>query len=229
MWKQYYIDNYGGDDNWGVKRMGDVKMAIAVLSGRDLNPMFVAALNGLTAQLQNAGIKGVDRPLFCMMFKSNVGCISAGRQLVLDECISHDFTHVLFIDDDMVFGKDILDSMFQNLDRFAVIGLNAVRKDPTQNYFCARTLGGEMLSSEGKTGCEEVLRIGMGIMLIYLKKIQHIPAPHFEVRWNFQTGAYISEDFFFCDKLRAHCITIGVDHDSSQTVGHVGDYVYGIK
>jgi hypothetical protein len=160
------------------------------------------------------------------MFRDNVGCLSAGRQLVLDQAIERGLTHLLYIDDDMTFPVTVAyDLLKHDVD---VVALNAVRKDPSKLTFCARYKDGEEVSSLGKHGLEQVRRVGMGVCLVKIEAAAKAPKPHFEVVYNRTSKNYISEDYFFCDHMHASGAKIYVDHEASQKVGHVGDYIYGI-
>ena len=126
----------------------------------------------------------------------------------------------------MTFPSDVAYSLLKH--DVDVVALNAVRKDPTKWTFCARGEDGAMVSSYGRMGLEQVRRVGMGVMLVNVAAAMKAPKPHFEVVYNRYSKAYISEDYFFCDLMRAVGCKIYIDHDASQNVGHVGDFVYGI-
>ena len=197
------------------------KIAIAVLSGRDHNPWFTKSLVELVVYLGHQ-----KKHSFMTMFRGNVSNIAAGRQSVLDDALTTDFTHLLFLDDDMAFPMDILDSMLES--GFPVTALNAAKKLPNHLSFSAVDLAGYECSSLGKSGCERVLRAGTGIMLIELNALSEIPKPHFEQKYDILTGKFHGEDYYFCDKLNYYGVPIGVDHSASQGIGHIGDYNYGI-
>jgi len=206
----------------GKKMDKKIKLGIAVLSGRDHNPRFVKSLLDLVMVL------AVEQKItFCVMLRTNVGCLSAGRQLVMDQAIERGFTHLLYIDDDMTFLPTVAYDLLKH--SVPVVALNAVRKDPSKQIFCARDMDGEPLSSINKSGLQEVTRCGMGVMLVDVQAVKDMPKPYFEVVYNRYRKAYISEDYFFCDHVRANGHAIFVDHDASQYVGHVGDFTYGIN
>jgi len=67
------------------------------------------------------------------------------------------------------------------------------------------------------------------MILLDLNAIKSIKPPHFEIIWDEKTQEYLGEDHYFCAKLRSNGIKIYVDHDASQTVGHIGDYTYTLN
>lgn len=198
-----------------------IKLGIAVISGRDHNPKFTKCILELVARLTLEA-----KFSFQLMLRDNVGCLSAGRQLILDQAVQAGLTHILYIDDDMTFPTTVAYDLLKH--DVEVVALNAVRKDPTKWTFCARDKDGCMVSSYGRHGLEEVRRVGMGVMLVRVSATQRAPKPHFEVVYNRHSGAYISEDYYFCDHMRAVGAKIFIDHDASQSVGHVGDFVFGL-
>lgn len=202
-----------------------MKIYISVISNRNHNPMFVGSLYALTQHLTHRG-KQYGVQTYAIGIGTGHSCLSRGRQEALDTAIKNGYTHLLFLDDDMVFEPNIVEVMIGR--NVPVIGANAVLKTAGPIKFVARTEQGARVSSTGKTGIEEVYRTGTGIMLIAVDPVRNIARPHFEVIWHPEKKDYISEDSYFCDKLRAHNIPIHIDHDVSQTVGHVGDYIYAM-
>jgi hypothetical protein len=82
------------------------------------------------------------------------------------------------------------------------------------------------INSYGKTGLEEVYRVGLGMCLIRLDVLKNIPAPLFEVKWLPEHNTYQGEDVYLCNALRNKGIKLYVDHTASNLVGHIGDYSY---
>lgn len=197
-----------------------MKLSMHIVSNRDHKPMFVGSLYALTQHLTHRGRDyGVEK--HAVTIGSGHSCLPMGRQQAISFVRKHGFSHLLYLDDDMAFPPDIVEIMASR--KLPVIGANYTTKSDTPRYV-AMDENRKPVSSRNKTGVEEVARLGMGIMLIDMAAISHIAAPHFEIVWD-KTG-YISEDSYFCDKLRAAGVKIYVDHDVSQKVGHVGDYVY---
>jgi hypothetical protein len=200
------------------------RVYIAIVSNRDHKAMFTGALYALTQHITHQGMKyGVER--HAVSVGSGHSCLSMGRQEALEMARKHNFTHVLFIDDDMVFAPNLLQQLISH--KVGVVGANAMTKDQRNSQFVVRGMDGERLSSKGKKGIEEVTRHGMGVMLVEMAAISHVAVPHFEVVW--KNGSYVSEDNYFCDKLREHGVKIYTDHDAAQQIGHVGDYVYAMN
>lgn len=158
---------------------------------------------------------------------SNISLLSKGRQDAITHALKQGCTHMLFLDDDMIFPENSLEILLSRKSQ--AIGVNYVRKNTTELLHVSADLNGQMVYSKGKSGIEEVGHVGMGIFLLDLAIIKSVPAPHFEVLWNTNISDYDSEDTYFCEKLRKHGVKIHVDHDLSQKVGHIGDYAYTLN
>ncbi len=199
-----------------------MKLCIAIVSNRDHKAAFVGSLYALTQHLTHQGKNyGVEQ--HAVSIGAGHSCLSMGRQQALIFATKHAFSHVLFLDDDMAFAPDAVQVLSQR--KVAVVGANYTTKSDTPRYV-AVDANRNPVSSKNKKGIEEIARIGMGMLLVEMQAIAHIPAPHFEVLWD--KKGYISEDLYFCDKLRANGVKIHVDHDVSQHIGHVGEYIYSM-
>lgn len=199
-----------------------MKLLVASPSNRDICPSFMVAMMNLHLRLHAIGVNGKKCEVI-MHLLANSSLLSAARQNALDAAIKENCTHLLMLDDDMVFPSDVVDKLtVHDLD---FVAANYVSKGPTGKP-TAVGLDGKIYSC-GKTGIEEVGWVGLGCCLLKLTdEIKAIPRPHFEVMWLEETSSYLGEDYYFCEKLRHNGIKLHVDHDVSQEIGHVGDYKF---
>lgn len=208
-------------------------LVISVISNRDHKPWFTQSLCELL--LHSVSCKmGLESAQIDVAPNNSI--LPTGRQKALWRAFGNNATHLLSIDDDMVFPQNALQIMAsRNVD---MIGVNAVCKNPSVYNPTAWGFDGKQIDSRGEKGIEEVARIGFGMVLINLSKIKAIPAPHFDIAWKGGhpiTGEinkehpFSPEDYFFCNKLTEHGIKIFVDHDVSQRIGHIGDYIFTLN
>ncbi|MDE2233458.1 MAG: hypothetical protein KGJ90_05105 [Patescibacteria group bacterium] len=146
-----------------------------------------------------------------------------GRQIILDDAIKNGCTHILWIDDDTDFHPKAFDYMLsRDLDYVAA---NLIKKQfpitPT-----AQGVDGKIISSEGKTGIEEVAWLGLAFCLMKTKILEGMTRPHFGVTYCQESGEYVGEDTFLCEKIHDKGIKLYVDHDASNLCGHIGDFSY---
>jgi len=201
-----------------------MRLFIAVPSNRDHSPLFVASIVGLVQYHSVNGIKSRKLEDLRPSFKMGCSNIATARNDFVKEAISGGFTHLLFIDDDMVFPLDMLDVLCKY--DTPVVAANCPKKSLELTY-TAFGLDNKRLDSTGKTGYEQVMRVGTGIMLIDLSIFKDLPKPYFTFAYNHHNDRIIGEDYHFCALLNKHNIPIIIDHDISQQIGHVGAYTYG--
>ncbi len=197
-----------------------MKTYISIPSCRDWKPHFGSSLCGLVKKMTQDGID------FDMLAMMGTSVLPKARQLSVDHAIKHGFTHILFLDDDMAFPADLFESLSKH--NLPVVAANYSNKssDPKPQ---THGLDGKPMFSRGKLGIEEAGWIGFGAVLINLSAISDIPKPLFEMRWMEERNSFIGEDYYFCGKVRAHGVKIYIDHNASQKMGHVGDFVYGVN
>lgn len=202
-----------------------MRLAISIITNRDHHPIFSGCFAGLIMHLTRHGRDyGVES--FTVNSNYRISLLSKGRQDALGFGLNGGFTHTLLLDDDMAFPPDTMEILASR--NVQAIGSNYLTRDGN-NHCVAFGDDKNRIDSRGRTGIQEVARIGLGIFLLDLEAIRNIPPPHFEILWNPAIQNYEGEDMYFCDKLRGHGIKIHVDHDASQKVGHVGDFVYRLN
>ncbi len=206
-----------------------MRLFIGIPSNRDHSPDFVASL---VALVQNAAVNGLmggaaSRKLEDLRVCIKVNCsnIATGRNDLVQGAIDGGFTHILFLDDDMTFRFDMLDDLCKY--DAPVVAANCCQKRE-EIVFTAVGLDKKRVDSRGKTGWEQVMRVGTGIMLVDISIFKDLPKPWFNFEWNEASGRLIGEDYYFCRMLNRNNIPIIIDHDVSQHIGHVGSYTYGL-
>src|SRR5574343_372691 len=137
-----------------------MRLFIAIPSNRDHSPHFVASLVTL---VQNHAVNGViPQKLEDLRISIKVNCsnIATGRNDAVQEAIDAGMTHILFLDDDMTFPFDMLDHLCKY--DAPVVAANCCQKRD-EIVFTAIGLDRQRVDSRGKTGWEQVMRVGTGI------------------------------------------------------------------
>jgi len=208
--------------------MTNVRLFIAISSNRGWCVHFASALLGLVYRIGQQGIgEGFALESFSIKILGNASCLSMSRESNLKEAFDNGYTHILMLDDDMIFPDDTLERMLAHRKPF--MACNYMRKgngEPT-----AQDMQGKLINSAERTGIESVYSVGLGIVLIELDAIRHVGAPHFSVMWDETRKVYWGEDLYFCELVRGSNppVEIFVDHEISKLVRHVGDYGYGFS
>lgn len=204
--------------------MVDVKLYISVPSCREPKSGFNASFLSLSAYLLQKGIKDHNLVGIYPQIAAQASCLSQARQHSLSTALKEGFTHWLSLDDDMMFPANIVDIMIAHDE--AIVTANYRKKNHVNVLGVCQGLDGKIIDSTGRSGTEKIGWMGGGLFLANLNRIKHIPAPHFEVVWCPERQDYYDQDNYFSAKLREAGIDILLDHDLSQSVKHIGDYLF---
>lgn len=151
--------------------------------------------------------------------------LQRSRSMLVAQALKHkQTTHVLFIDTDMRFPPDVARRMMAH-DK-DIVGCNyrhrTVRVDST-----ARGMNDQWVNSAERSGLEEVLHTGTGMLLIKRRVFEKMEKPWFETTYRHMQDDWMGEDVFFCVMARRAGFKVWIDHDLSKEVGHVGLFEYG--
>lgn len=156
--------------------------------------------------------------------------VPEARNLCVEKALSIEADKILFIDSDMVFRLDAL-------ERLQSSGLDVIGA-----AYPKRIDGGglnflPMIDSSGYEDAEiePVRGIGLGFMLIDVAVLRRIERPWFE--WGYygeetlravgiNGRTFMSEDYYFCLKVRAASCGVFMDKLLTLKMGHVGTKVY---
>lgn len=197
----------------------DVNLLITVSSGRGWASRFGHSLAALMLHLGlfrlNGKLAGISLRV------TNQAYLVASRQDHLTSAITEGFTHWLSFDDDMTFPENTVERLLtHNKD---VVTCNYRKKTPDRIEYVCSDLNGKMLDSTDQTDLVRIGSMGMGVTMVDINKIKHIPGPHFAVIWSKELNRFIIEDAVFSEVLKEHGIELWCDQELSQEVGHVGE------
>jgi len=150
------------------------------------------------------------------------------RERLAEEALKDGADAILWIDSDMRFPKDALQILLSR--KLPIVGVNATTRRfpvlPTALDYDQETKDLVKVTSKDKTGLEEVLGLGFGMVLIRKEVFQKVEKPWF---WFEQTdkGGTIGEDIYFCVKAFDKGFKTVLDHDLSKHIRHIGTYEYG--
>lgn len=133
-------------------------------------------------------------------------------------------THILWTDCDMKFQPENVQALLaHDLD---IVGCNYLRRLPPHAP-TAISLDGKFVAP--KSGLEEVMYTGMGLMLTKAEVFRKMEEPWFMQPWDPETKDTVGEDVWFCKRAAETGFKVWVDHDASVGVGHVGKQVLTIE
>lgn len=156
------------------------------------------------------------------------------RQKLVETALSYEgMTHMLFVDSDMDFPRDILHRWLP-LNKPIIAANCCTKKIPSNPTARSKVEGNKngariFTTPEKAKACEveRVWRIGTGVMLIDLSIFKKVSAPYFPMNWDTQYNDWYGEDWGFCSRVEKQGIPIYVEHSVSWEVKHLGEAEYG--
>jgi len=151
--------------------------------------------------------------------------IHQAREDFMDQMLKGDYTHLLFIDEDMGFREETLPIMLSR--KYPIVGCNYRIKVPPC-LFTARTADGQsdLKTTAETTGLEETLWMGFGFCLIERQVVEATKAPRFLGGYNHTKHKYATEDAPFFLQARKLGFIPMVDQDASKLIYHCGNWSY---
>jgi hypothetical protein len=206
-----------------------MKLAVGVVSNRDWRPSFGMSLVKLVTHLATAGInargdKPVELEALDVLPRMAGSALVRGRRLLMQDAIDGGFTHLLSLDDDMIYPHDCLDYFCRSDE--AMIAANYCSRNNAGKPVAVKPGDGgvpQHVMSKGFTGQEEVHRTGFGVALIDVTKVAAMPQPWFATPWIDDIKTELTEDYWFCVQLHKAGHKVIIDHDVSNNTLHMTD------
>jgi hypothetical protein len=142
--------------------------------------------------------------------------VAQNRIYIVEKAKEAQCTHVLFIDDDMVFPADTLDRLLAHNKE--VVGVDSHSR--TLPLKSTVLFDGTLMPKE----LFECIQVGTGIMLIDMKIFTRMVKPYFEFQMMDSGFMKMGEDAWFCEEV--YRLGFKVYCDPTIEVKHIGDYEY---
>jgi hypothetical protein len=175
----------------------------------------------------------VDGKKMSYMVHNKRGSILASmRQKQLDAAIENKATHLLWVDSDQTFPRDLAHRLIKRKKQVvaANVATKVIPSCSTARLRSGTPEGVPLYTTPDSTGLVEVWRVGTGIMMIDLnifKKPALKERPYFNQPWNEELDSYVGEDWSFAERLEKAGVKLYVDQDVSKEIGHLGTLKYG--
>ena len=152
------------------------------------------------------------------------------REDIAERAVANGFTHLCFLDDDMVFAPDVLVSMANHAKAGKDIVLTnyLVKEWPPKTFVAMGMDGDRCRTTAEKSGLEEVFGSGFGVSIINLDVFRKLDQPWFMPTWSKERG-YSTEDLPFFRRARESGFRAWLDHDASKKVAHNGQKQWSWK
>lgn len=184
-----------------LHKMVDIKLSIAIPCGTPYVPVdFMMSLLAMEKPVIHSHdfIMGI--------------VIDHARNKLVENAIESGCTHILFLDSDMTFPKDLIEKLLKQ-DKDIVGGMYVNRH--VQTTIVAYQLGKNGLyrniTYDKPKGLVEVDGIGTGALLIKIDVFKNLPKPWFKFALHKPSGNTISEDLMFCKLAKSNGYKIYCD------------------
>lgn len=209
----------------------ELKLLVAIPSTQTWEADFGMSLVFMSTYVSAHPVPGYGRVAYQVQNKRG-SILAHMRQTFVEQALKHGASHLLFIDSDQTFPRDTVHRLIAHNKQ--VVGANIATKvlpaQPTARNKSNDIHGDLVYTRPSSKGLEQVWRLGTGLMLIDMnifKREGMQQGPWFSQYWHEKLGAYVGEDWAFCERLDAAGVKIWVDHDLSKEVGHIGKLTYG--
>lgn len=190
-----------------------MKLLIAIPTNDQMPFQFVESLTKLIRRLDMDGIN------YEVAFQSGT-LVYVGRDKLSLKAIAGDYSHILWLDSDMVFSEDLFDDLMDNGKDF-ITGIAHGRREPYPSCIFTEIYPG-VCRFEGEYPFEpfKVAGCGMACVLMSVELLRDV--------WSHHSTAFfptrdLGEDLAFCK--RATDLGYEIWADPHVRVGHVGHLV----
>jgi hypothetical protein len=160
------------------------------------------------------------KPIGTVMAFTHGQSPARGRNLIIQQAIENNCSHILFLDDDVLVRPDILTRLIAH-DKDIVTGLQFSRNYPHKPYIFDTALeGGKCrmhLLSDGESGLVPIINCGFGCVLIKVEVFKSMEQPWVRLG-EYDTDMWC-DDIGFFNRARSHGYKLFCDLDVR--VGHL--------
>ena len=202
-----------------------LNIAVLVPTGGVCRTFFVHSLLALFMHQDHLRERPEVSDLRLTLMLAEMSVIHDNREILVRRALDWGATHVLFLDDDMVFPPDILSQLLGR--RLPFVACNyPQRRAPLRFTALDADASAVLVTDADSTGVVPGSLAGLGVALIAREVLEAVPEPRFLPGWDTEKNGYIGEDFAFCDAARAAGFPVWIDQDASRRIGHLGAMLY---
>lgn len=202
--------------------MSEIRLTIAVPTAGMVCAGFMKSGMGLIGYLGSRGI--ASRPKDTLHVSTSWAESASwigNRHALVKGAIETGQTHILFLDDDMVFEPNIADVLFSR--RHPVVVTNYLIKCDKPEFVAVGLDGKRLPTTKESSGIEPILYSGFGVSLFDVEVFKKTPRPWFTPDFSAETDEYTTEDNPCYRKIREAGFPVYLDHDATKLVtSHVG-------
>ena len=202
----------------------EIRLVIAIPTAGTCRMGFAYSLAGMISKVAADGIP--TRPEASVAIRMDVvesSVIHTNREQLARRAIDADMTHLMFLDDDMIFEPQILEVMLGR--RQPIVCTNyLIKTDPASTAdFVAVGLNGKRVDTTKESrGTVPIAYSGFGVSLFEIDVFKRTPQPWFLPKFIPESSTYTTEDNPFYERVRDTGFMVYLDQDASKMVSHLG-------
>lgn len=185
-----------------------MKLMVAIPTLDMIHFEFARCLTGLVQKLERDGVD------YDVCFKGGT-LVYNGREALSAEAINNNYTHILWLDADMVFNPDVFEKLSSHEKPF-VTGVYKSRHAPYRSCIFSSLEPDERVT-EFPTDLFEIAACGFGIVLVETDLLYTVYKKHGTM---FAPSSMFGEDLALCDRARDCGYTLYCD--PNVVAGHIG-------
>lgn len=190
-----------------------IRLGIGIPNCGTIKSQTVASLVGM--------VRTLPYPNALLMREGSV--LHSNREEIIMRAIEMNCTHVLFVDDDMIFEKDAVVRLVERDKDIVGVHYNC-RKFPLTTTVHMDKKQKEKINWEKPEGFMSCEAVGTGFMLINLKVFKKLQHPWFFWKSNEKGEVVEGEDYWFCRIAREAGFEVWVDLNIP--IKHIGEYIF---
>lgn len=199
-----------------------MRIAIGIPSAGTVSIPFLISLSNTRIHLVNMQLRHQIEGHILLTVES-ANWISNREQLV-NQALLSEATHLLFVDDDMMWGTQSVESLIKRKKDIVVTNY-MVKARPATKFVAIGLDNQPIVMSEDRVGVEKIAGSGFGLSLFNLDVFRAVPFPRFQPNPDPIELAYSTEDYPFYEKARNAGFDVWLDNDASKSIMHLGrDY-----
>lgn len=206
-----------------------MKLVIAIPTGGMVPMPFAYSLATMLSYTAARGVRTIpEAPIDVTMQIVESSNWIENREQLAEHAVASDCTHLMFLDDDMSFEPQVLETLLGRRQPIVVTNYLIKTGDwQTNPQWVAVDLNDQRVPvSAERTGIQPVAYSGFGVSIIEADVFRKMPRPLFMPDYNAESRKYTTEDNPFFRRARESGFTVYLDHDASRMVSHHGRAVW---
>lgn len=207
----------------------DIRIMVAIPTAGTVGIGFATSLATMTARFAAERVPTIPEKSLAMTIRvvASSNWIT-NREKLARLAIDEDHTHIMFLDDDMVFDPRVLEILIGRRQDIVVTNY-LIKTEPASDFVAVSLDDRRVPTKEESTGLQEISYSGFGVSMISTEVFRKTPQPWFMPEFSPEKSEYTTEDNPFFRRAREAGFKVHLDQDASKLVAHCGQKTWDWK